>query len=133
MAYDFPSADWLAAFQEKLNQDTKYNQIAHKWEGDLLFTILADDGLDEAITLYLDLWHGSCRQAMVIENGDLPEAAFVLKAPYTNWVRILKGELHPMQAMLTQKLKVEGSMSYMMRHVPTVLDFTRCAQEISQF
>jgi putative sterol carrier protein len=34
-----------------------------------------------------------------------------------------------MTAMMTSRLKVKGSMSYMMRNVPTILDFVRVAQE----
>jgi hypothetical protein len=34
-----------------------------------------------------------------------------------------------MQAMLTRKLHVKGNMSVMMRNVPSVLDFVRCAKE----
>ena len=133
MDYEFPGAAWLAALHDKLNSDERYNQIARNWEGDLLFTIQADQGFEQTVSLYLDLWHGSCRQSRVIENGEVLDTSFKLEAPYTNWVRILNGDLHPMQAMLTQKIKVGGSMTYMMRHVPTVLDFTRCAQEITQF
>ena len=36
-----------------------------------------------------------------------------------------------MTAMLTNRLRVEGSLGYMMRNVPTVLDFVRCAREIT--
>jgi putative sterol carrier protein len=32
--------------------------------------------------------------------------------------------------MITRKLKVQGSMGYMMRNVPTVLEFVRCAKEV---
>jgi putative sterol carrier protein len=60
------------------------------------------------------------------------DALFSISAPFSNWRRILDGELHPMQALLTQKLRVRGNMAYLMRHVPTVLDFTRCAQELTQ-
>jgi putative sterol carrier protein len=56
---------------------------------------------------------------------------FVLTATYTNISRIMKGDLDPMQAMLTRKLQVHGSMAYMMRNVPTVLDFVRCAREVT--
>jgi putative sterol carrier protein len=41
----------------------------------------------------------------------------------------LEGNLNPIQAMATMKLKVRGNMAYIMRNVPTVLDFTRVAQE----
>jgi putative sterol carrier protein len=37
-----------------------------------------------------------------------------------------------MQAMLTRKLSVQGNMGLMMRNVPTVLDFVRCAQEVTE-
>ncbi|PIW21006.1 MAG: hypothetical protein COW33_00370, partial [Anaerolineae bacterium CG17_big_fil_post_rev_8_21_14_2_50_57_27] len=56
---------------------------------------------------------------------------FVLKATYDNIARIMKGELDPMQAMLTRKLQVQGSMAYMMRNVPTVLDFVRCCRDVT--
>ena len=36
-----------------------------------------------------------------------------------------------MTAMLTNKLRVKGSLGYMMRNVPTVLDFVRCCQEVT--
>ena len=38
---------------------------------------------------------------------------------------------HESQAMLTRKLGVKGNMAVMMRNVPTVLDFVRCAGEVT--
>ena len=45
---------------------------------------------------------------------------------------VLTGKMNPMTAMMTSKLKVKGSMGYMMRNVPTVLDFVRVAQEVTK-
>jgi len=87
--------------------------------------------LDEQVDIYLDLWHGQCREAYFIENGFNRPAAFTLAGNYDDFIRILTGELHPMQAMLTRKLNVRGSMGLLMRNVPTVLDFVRCAQEVT--
>ena len=36
-----------------------------------------------------------------------------------------------MQAMMTRKLQVQGNMSVMMRSIPVVLDFVRCAKEVT--
>lgn len=127
----FPSAEWTQALMEKLNTDQRYADIARNWEGDLTFVIEPGGALKDRMVIYLDLWHGKCRQAYVVQGDNPPEAAFTLKAPYENFVRILKGELHPMQAMLTRRLHVQGNMAVMMRNVPTVLDFVRCAQEIT--
>jgi putative sterol carrier protein len=132
MAYKFPSAEWLQAFKDKLNGDQQYARVAHKWEGDLVFNIEPDGPLTEPMLLYLDLWHGKCRRAFVVEEDQKDEIkpAFVLSAPYEYFLRVLTGNLDPMQAMITRKLRVKGSMAYMMRNVPVVLDFVRCAQEI---
>ena len=132
MAHKFPSAEWLQAFQEKLNSDEKYAKVASKWEGDIMFQIEADGPLAGTVYYYTDLWHGKCRDAYVVSESQVTglNPAYVLSAPYSNFSRLLKGNLDPMQAMITRKLRVKGSMTYMMRNVPVVLDFVRCAQEV---
>jgi putative sterol carrier protein len=132
MAALFPSVDWLEAFKDKLNSDEKYAHIAHKWEGDIMFQIEPGGPVSKPVYFYLDLWHGKCRDAYMIqaEQPQSSKAAYILAAPYENFVKLLRGELDPMQAMITRKLKVQGSMAYMMRNVPVVLDFVRCAKEI---
>lgn len=127
----FPSPEWTQALMDKLNSDSQYADIARNWEGDLAFEIDPSGPVAERIVIYLDLWHGICRQATYGVDLSGKKPAFVLKAPYSNFLRILRGELHPMQAMLTRKLSVQGNMALLMRNVPTVLDFVRCAQEVT--
>jgi putative sterol carrier protein len=128
----FLTEEWIQAFQDKLNTDSKYAEIAKKWEGDVVLSVNPDGNLEQPVVIYFDLWHGKCRQAFYVENGFDKEAAFMLKGEYADYLRILKGELHPMQAMLTRKLNVQGNMGLLMRNVPTVLDFVRCAQEVTE-
>ena len=133
MSTIFPSVEWLKSLEAKLNSDEKYADIAKNWEGDLFFLIQAEGNLKEQITFYLDLWHGSCRKAEYnppVES--YPSPAFTLTASYNNITAILSGKMNPMTAMMTSKLKVKGSMSYMMRNVPVVLDFVRVAQEVTK-
>ncbi|HXF86278.1 MAG TPA: SCP2 sterol-binding domain-containing protein [Anaerolineales bacterium] len=133
MSAVFPSEEWLKSLEEKLNSDERYAQIARNWEGDLFFFIEPDGNLKEQLTFYLDLWHGKCRKAEYKPAPDAhPNPTFVLTATYSNITAILSGKLNPMTAMMTNKLKVKGSMGYMMRNVPTVLDFVRCAQEVTE-
>ncbi len=133
MSAVFPSEEWLKSLEEKLNSDERYAQIARNWEGDLFFFIEPDGNLKEQLTFYLDLWHGKCRKAEYKPAPDAhPNPTFVLTATYSNITAILSGKLNPMTAMMTNKLKVKGSMGYMMRNVPTVLDFVRCAQEVTK-
>ncbi len=135
MAYRFPSEEYVQAVMDILNQDEQYARIARNWEGDILFVIEPDEGIESTdlpMTLYFDLWHGKCREVRIIDPGEekVPDAAFTMTAPQANYLKILGGELDPMQAMLTRRLKVEGSMAYMLRNVPTVLDFVRCCSSV---
>jgi len=132
MSEKFPSQEWLQGLEQKLNSDEKYAQIAKKWEGDLLFLIEPEGNLTDQLAFYLDLWHGTCR--LVEYDPDpakYPETVFTLMAKYNNITAILTGKLDPMTAMMTNKLKVKGNLGYMMRNVPTVLDFVRCAREVT--
>jgi len=131
MSAIFPSLDWLNELDAKLNTDTRYADIAKKWEGDMVILIEPEGNLKEQCIFYLDLWHGKCRGVAELKDISEKKAAFVLKATYENIKRIVTGKLDPMQAMMTRKLTVQGSMAVMMRSVPTVLDFVRCAREIT--
>jgi putative sterol carrier protein len=127
----FPTEEWVQAFIEKLNTDERYAKIAHQWEGDFYFIIEPDDGLDKEFVFYFDLWHGKCREGFVVEDLSSKDPAFVLSAPYRNFASVVTGDMHPMQAMMTRKLQVKGNMAVLMRNVPVVLDFVRCAQEVT--
>ena len=132
MAAVFPSEEWLKGLEAKLNSDARYQEIAKNWEGDLFFFIEPEGRLKERLTFYLDLWHGTCRKVEYQPTAEsYPSPTFTLSSTYGNITSILTGKLNPMTAMMTSKLKVKGSMGYMMRNVPTVLDFVRCAQEVT--
>jgi len=131
MAMKFPSEEYIHAVMEVINNDQQYAQVARNWEGDIIFFVEPDGGVegqDLPMTLYFDLWHGKCRQVRIIDpdTEELPDAAYTLTASQHNYLRVLRCELDPMQAMITRRLKVDGSMGYMLRNVPTILHFVRC-------
>jgi putative sterol carrier protein len=127
----FPTPEWAQAIMAKLNSDDRYADIARNWEGDICFIIDPGGPIREQTFIYIDLWHGKCLNVVFGPDLTKLKPAFGLRAPYENFVRILKGELHPMQAMMTRKLQVQGNMSVMMRSIPVVLDFVRCAKEVT--
>jgi putative sterol carrier protein len=127
----FPDVEWLQALMEKLNTDEKYAYTARNWEGDMVYQVDPGGNLSNPVTFYLDLWHGKCRAAYMVEEGKQVISAFTLRGPYENYVGLLSGEIAPMQALLTRKLSVQGNLPVLMRNVPTVLDFVRCCREIT--
>jgi putative sterol carrier protein len=131
MTVTFPSPEWLQTLSDKLNSDMHYSEIARNWEGDIVVEIEPNGPLTGKLFYYLDLWHGKCRKIEILAEIPNPKPKFILSATYDNISRIMKNELDPMQAMMTRKLQVHGNMAYMMRNVPTVLDFVRCAREVT--
>lgn len=128
----FPSEEWLKGLEAKLNSDPRYNEIAKNWEGDLIIVIEPQGNLKERLNIYFDLWHGKCRRVeYAVDSAKYPNPVFTLTATYHDITRIVTGKLNPMTAMMTNKLRVKGSLGYMMRNVPTVLDFVRCVQEVT--
>ncbi len=133
MSAIFPSEEWLHELEAALNSDERYADIAKNWEGDLFFLIEPEGNLKEPLRFYLDLWHGKCRKVEYNPTAaSHPNPIFTLSASYNNIVGVLSGKLNPMTAMMTSKLKVKGNMGYMMRNVPTVLDFVRVAQGVTK-
>jgi putative sterol carrier protein len=129
---DFPSPEWVLALKDKINSDDKYGHAARNWEGDLRFILEPSGNHTDILWMYIDLWHGKCRDAFFETPGNQDRTpAFTFKAPYDNFVRVLKGELAPMQALMTRKLGVHGNMAVLMRNVPTVLEFVRCCREVT--
>ena len=131
MAGIFITQSWLDKVIQYLNDDEKYGKVAVKWEGDIIIVVQPSGILEEELRIYMDLWHGECHAGRFLATDDEQEAKFVLSTTWDNILRILNGELDPMQAMLTRKLGVRGNMPYLMRNVPTVLHFVRCAQEVT--
>lgn len=120
----FPSAEWVSAFAEKLNSNASYEDAARKWEGAMTFVVRKDPAFDRDAYIYLDLYHGKCREARFSYTlTDLPTAAYTYAGPYTNWKRLINKEIDPIQGILTGKFKLEGSMM-------TIMRFTRAAKEM---
>jgi putative sterol carrier protein len=119
----FPSDKWAKAYMKALNENKAYGDAASDWEGDFLFVLTPSDKLKEKTAIYIDLYHGKCRDAYALKPGEEKKTDFVIEAPYGVWVRVIKKELDPIQGLMTGKLKLKGDMAKVMR-------YTKAAQEM---
>ena len=111
-----------------LNNDAQYAEIAKNWEGDILFEVEPENDQQLPAYFHMDLWHGKCKGVEYSRDGTAPrDAKYILSASLERYRSILNGELDPLQAMATRRLKVKGNMAYLLKNVPVVLDFVRCA------
>lgn len=94
---------WSQDLAEQLRSRQEFRSAAARWEG---IVILAMTGLpsDEVRRVYLDLWHGDCREARAGTAADNASARLVFSATALAWQQLFGGKLPPLQALLTGKL-----------------------------
>ena len=131
MVAKFPSKEWLEEFMVVLNNSSDYKEAAKNWEGDFLFVIEPDDKLDKKHIFYLDLWHGDCRSVRYFaEDKDLPETEFQYIGNYSNWLKVINGDLDPIKGILTRKFKLVGDKGKVMRATKAAKELVNSAQKV---
>ena len=115
MAILFGSQEWVDALKKTLESSQPYKEAAKKWEGDIYIIVDPDASYKHRHVLYLDLWHGECREARVIADENEKSPKYRIFGPFTNMKQILDKKVDPVQSMMTGKIKVKGDMAQIMR------------------
>ncbi len=130
MTPHFPSEEWLDMFHQALRSDPRFAAAARNWEADVLFIVEAADG-GEPVAAYLDLWRGECRAARYVHPGEeVPLAKFEVRGTLQEFLRVLRGEIDPLQAVLTRKFRLKGPLGPVLRCAQAVLEFVRIARSV---
>jgi putative sterol carrier protein len=115
----FPTDPWFQELITRINGSHEYREAAVDWEGDIAFVIEAepDRGVPEDVWGLLDLWHGECRGGGLIDAERGARAQYTLRAPYSRWKEVVRGELDPIKGMMQGKLRVLGDLPAIVRQV----------------
>ncbi|NUQ37785.1 MAG: SCP2 sterol-binding domain-containing protein [Caldilineales bacterium] len=130
MAYLFPSPAWVDAFKDALNASAAYKVSAAHWEGDFYFIVSAKGALQEPVKFYLDLWHGQCRDAYIVEGADDKTPEFEIEGTLDVFRQIFEHQLDPIRALVSRKLKLKGNLGKIMRSVKATLDLVNAAASV---
>ncbi len=130
MPYLFPSKEWVAAFRTALNNSEAYKVSAAKWEGDFYFVISPKGPIKEPVKFYMDLWHGECREAYVVEGDDDKDPEFIIEGTLDVFKQIFDKKLDPIRALVSRKLKLKGNLGKIMRSVKATLDLVNAAASV---
>jgi putative sterol carrier protein len=126
----FPSAEWAAAFRTALNENTAYAETAAKWEGDILFEVVEDAAAEKGPGIYLDLFHGTCREARFVTDSGSVNPEFILQATRDNWRRLMRHELDPVKAFLGGTIRMSGNPAKIMRFIGAARELLDTAASI---
>ena len=130
MAYQFPSDAWIKALMEDLNKSETYAEAAKNWEGDFYFVVEPGGVLTSSMMLYMDLWHGKCREAFKVADESVKNPVFRMSAPVATWKKVLTKKLDPIQGMVTGQLKLKGNMAMVMKNVKAAKELVESCTRI---
>jgi putative sterol carrier protein len=122
----FATDEWAKALLESINQSEAYEQAAKTWEGDFYFVVDAGEQYPEPVYMYIDLWHGKCREAFATADPSAKDPVFRMSGPLENWRRVIEKKLDPLQGILTRQFKLQGDMVKIMRAVKAAQELVNC-------
>ncbi len=128
----FLSEEWLQRFKEEVQNSPSYKEAAKTWEGDITLVVQADPqvGIEADLHIYMDLWHGDCRDMRLVSKEEGESAKFVITGQYDRWKQVAKGELEPIKGMMQGKLKLKGDLPYIVRYVQAAKELVTCTSKI---
>ncbi|MEM4724165.1 MAG: SCP2 sterol-binding domain-containing protein [Candidatus Hadarchaeum sp.] len=128
--YKFGSEEWVKALQEAINASEAYAEAAKTWEGDFYFIVEPGGPIEKEMIMYMDLWHGKCREAAVYEDRSAKTPAFVISAPLSVWRKVIDKKLDPIQGMMTRQMKIQGDMVKIMKAVKAAKELVECTTRV---
>ena len=130
MSIPFASDEWVKALMVKINESEAYRSAAETWEGDFYFIVEPTGDSTDAIIMYMDLWHGKCRDAFIAESESVRTPEFRINAPIGAWQQVVTKKLDPIQALMTRRLKLQGNMMKIMRAVKAAQELVNCCTQV---
>jgi putative sterol carrier protein len=130
MALPFPSDEWVKSAMEKVNNSSDYAKAAANWEGDIVFIITAIPGKHKESVLYMDLWHGQCRDAYEVTDPAAQKSEFAITAPLPVWRKVLEGKLDPIRGLVSRQLKLKGNMMKIMKAPKAAVELVNSCQQV---
>ena len=123
--------EWASAFQDAIEADTMYRDLAAKWTWPVALVLDAapELGYAEPVAVELTLDRGRCHAA-VIRHPDAVTAPFVLRAPYATWKLVMRGDLDPLAGVTRGKICVKGSLATLMMHARSASALCACARAV---
>ncbi len=121
----FLSDKWLKECRKALAESEDFASEARNFSGDIIFVFESDDRLPETRRLFLSIDKGTCREACFLNGKPLPEADYLISAPYSLWMSMIRGQEDAFSAFTSRKVKVRGNMLRLMMNTKAAVALVR--------
>ena len=127
--------EWVNEWKNNLNESEEYTEAGAGWgttfNGSFLFEIEPDDAYHgDPIHLYVDLEDGECMEAELIEDPSNTDWGFAYRGTYTNWKRLIHGEIGAMDGMMDGIFDLDGDMQKVLQYSDAAIVMTENASTI---
>jgi putative sterol carrier protein len=123
----------MDAYQEIINNSPAYQKAAAEWRlgpVSLICKARPDLDIDEDVGIVLDLHEGHCRSINMCTAEEANAAPYCITATYERWKQIILGTLEPIQGIMQGKLRFQGNLPDVVKHVEASQVLVGCASEV---
>ena len=124
------SDEWVSALKDEVNKSDAYREASLTWEDDFYFIVDKGASITEEIRIYLDLWHGECRDAFSVSDPGAKTPSFEVSGPIDIWKKVVNKELNPVKAIMTRQLKLKGNMLKILKAPKSAVELVECVTRI---
>lgn len=111
MTHEMFTQTWADEFQDQINRNADHRKAASAWEAPVALVVEPLPEIPGGRRLLLDLWHGECRGARVVDAATALTATFVLSATMEAWRQVFLGKSDPILALMQGRVKLlKGGM-----------------------
>lgn len=113
--------EWIDEWMNQVNNHSNFEKTGEGWgadfNGNLIYEIQPDENIDERVLWYVEVAEGEVFDVDTIDPDEKDDVdyGFVLKGEYKHWKAMTLDEIGPVEAMLSEKLEVEGNMQKAMQ------------------
>lgn len=123
MPVQFLSDEWTADLQQRLNESEDFRKAAAGANATIQNVI----GTPEGQKRY---WLRISGGDVELGHGDAEKPDATIEQDYTTAAALARGELNPMSAFMTGKIRINGSMMLLMQLQGALAAFARLMQEM---
>ena len=125
---------WIADFKRQIDGSTDYRRTSNNWEWPVVLMQRADPkkGRPTPQYVYLDLWHGTCREARVGTALDVERVPLVIAADRGTWIDLLEGKIELLSAVMLRKISIDkGNAAQLIGSVAAIRALVKAAEAAS--
>jgi putative sterol carrier protein len=132
--YRFPSQEWVDELVKIATSIPELVEIGKSWTYGGIITIMEpDENLNETWKAFFSIDRGVVKEAKIIEDEKQYNPAFTIRAKYSVWKGIVRGELDPIQAFLRGAIKVDGNIGILMQYMAFIRKFIDVLQKVPSY